>query len=378
MSDKLTLVVDGEVFDWWSRGGIRRIYSEVLPRLSVLAPDVAVTIAVRSCRGLKENGLCAMGQTVPHVPEQWRPWRLWRLAARSIDPVLSYDYWKNVRADVFHPTYYRTRPVTAPSFCFVHDMICEMFPESFDPTLAEEVCGRKRAAVMRAKRVLCNSRRTREDLVRLLGVREDRCSVVYLGGWDLVVDNEAERSTIENERVLLYVGDFWTRYKNFEFVLDCLGGALCKEFCAWQLLVVSSRGPSREERLRYEGKLPGNRIRFVTGVADAELARLYTECSAFVCPSLYEGFGIPVVEALSVGAPVLCSMAGALPEIGGDVVEYFDPRSPAEFATALRRTATVGWAPDAVRRRKKYARQFSWEQTAEGFVKAVRETASGV
>jgi len=91
---------------------------------------------------------------------------------------------------------------------------------------------------------------------------------------------------------------------------------------------------------------------------------------------LYEGFGIPVLEALGCGAPVVCSNTSSLPEVGGDAVCYFDPKSPEEFAAAMKQALADGRAPEKVAQRKLQAGKFSWDRTAEGFMDAIKQVMS--
>lgn len=99
--------------------------------------------------------------------------------------------------------------------------------------------------------------------------------------------------------------------------------------------------------------MPAGRVEFLGEVSEAELKRLYRGASAFVYPSLYEGFGLPILEAMAFGIPVIASRDGSIPEVGGDAIEYFDPRDPLSIRAAMERVLDPGYAPD----RAKYARQ---------------------
>lgn len=371
----MIVAIDGVVGTWWNQGGIPRIYKEILPRVRRLAPEIELRVIMGGENYWRSDDLAGLVSSVPRIPPGWRPWRMWRRIGRTIDPLLEDTFWRGVKADVFHPTYYGTRPIKAPSFCFVYDMIVELFPESFDHQVWREVRERKETAVRNAKVVLCISRHTRQDLLQYYNVAPEKCKVVYPGGALRGNVSVPSRDGRGGKPFVLYVGDFWTPYKNFEFLLRSIGGSGVSAIRDLQLVVVSSRKPSPEEEARYTVSLEEDRLAFRTGVADADLAGLYSECAVVVCPSLYEGFGLPVLEALNYGTPVACARAGSLPEVGGEAVEYFDPMSVEDCCRALTRALAVGRSPSEVARRKTHASTFSWEQTAEAFVSAVNEVA---
>jgi glycosyltransferase involved in cell wall biosynthesis len=118
-------------------------------------------------------------------------------------------------------------------------------------------------------------------------------------------------------------------------------------------------------------------VRFPGFVEDPELAALYQSCLGLIFPSLYEGFGLPVLEAMALGAPVLCSNIASLPQIAGDAAVYFDPRDPSEIAAAIERLATEG----SLRARlieqgsAHVARLGTSAQTAEDYLTLLREVA---
>jgi glycosyltransferase involved in cell wall biosynthesis len=128
-----------------------------------------------------------------------------------------------------------------------------------------------------------------------------------------------------------------------------------------------------EEAIRRHGV--GDRVTVLPGgLSDEHVSGLYRNCSLFVYPSLYEGFGLPVIEAIAHGAPVACSRASSLPEVGGNAVVYFNPLSTADIAAQMEAVLTnAGLQSDLRRRGLARALTFSWEHTARGIYEAAVE-----
>jgi len=374
-----TLLIDGEVFGWQRYGGISRIYSEVLPRMESLASDVDVRVLVQGPpqSEIDAGRLSSMICGIPELPRSLKPWRFWRRAAPPVNRLLNGITWRVTSGDVFHPTYFTCPPVHAPSFCFVYDMTVERFPESFDSPYREQITARKRRTICAADVVLCISENTKRDVVQMLDVPEERCRVVYLAGFSPDDTSTPGRGTTESGRpFFLYVGDYLTPYKNFAFLAQCLSSSGFREFDGFDLVVVSGQPLNKEARDQWGHLLSSGRVRMLTDCDDAELAELYRTCSAFIVSSLYEGFGIPVLEALGCGAPVVCANASSLPEVGGEEAYYFDPQSGADFKAALSRAVADGRGAAVVDARRKRASQFSWDHTAHEFVRAFRDVCS--
>lgn len=274
------------------------------------------------------------------------------------------------RPDIVHRTYYYPVP-RAPrgSRCVitVYDMIHEKFPRDFPAN--DPIRAWKSNAVRRADHVICISQQTRRDLLSMQDIPEERVSVIYLShdGLADVAGNETE-AAFRGRRLgfdtpyLLYVGSR-TPYKNFRgllrayetsralrasYRLVCFGGGA---FTAEELSVLSQAGL-------------GGRVTQLGGT-DADLAACYRHASLFVCPSLYEGFGLPPLEAMSLGCAVACSNSSSLPEVVGDAAEIFDPADPAAIRESLERVlGSPQRRAELVARGFDRCRLFSWQRCA--------------
>ena len=243
----------------------------------------------------------------------------------------------------------------------VFDLVHEKFTgqySRFDPTSAE-----KAAAVARADHIICISKNTQRDLVELLAVPMEKTSVVYLGSSALKVNREG--TLPRNDRpFLLYVG-VRGGYKNFKrLVAAFASSALLKR--DFDLVCFGGGALSGEERRHAkELGISEGRLRHVSG-GDDVMAQLYATAAAFVYPSVYEGFGIPPLEAMSVGCPVICSNSSSLPEVVGDAAELFDPLDEEQLRNAMERVVTSeGLRQELIARGRRRCAAFSWEGCAQ-------------
>jgi glycosyltransferase involved in cell wall biosynthesis len=240
----------------------------------------------------------------------------------------------------------------------VHDLIHERMPHLFPRH--DRTRERKEKAIQAADHIICVSEYTRGELTKIYGVAPERTSVVHHGcnPPPAMVDT-APRS---DRPYILYVGAR-DGYKNFEAILQALSGSKLSR----SLDVVAFGGPPWTMRdaslVRRNGLLEG-RVRYRSG-QDEDLAGLYRRAEALIVPSFVEGFGLPILEAMSLGCPVICSGTTSLPEVAGDAAQYFDPGDPSSIAAAIE--SVVGNArrrEDLVRRGSARVLDFSWERTA--------------
>ena len=367
----MRIAYDHKIFGWQVYGGISRYICELARTMTVeLGQAVKVMAPLFINRHLLEvaGELSFQGRLVPRLPGGGRLYR--RLNAMLAKPAL-----RAFAPDIVHETYYaawRQSPPGARLVLTVHDMIHERFHAehaSFDPTRRE-----KARAVARADHVICVSEHTRRDLLELVDVDPGKLTVVYHGFSRLPA---AAGGSPPGERpFLLYVGQRGG-YKNFlgllgayasspllrrEFDLVCFGG---KPFTA-----------AEQRQMRQLG-IAEDRLRQVSG-NDALLAALYGSARAFIYPSLYEGFGIPPLEAMSQDCPVACSEVSSIPEVVGDAAALFDPDDIDSMRNAIEKV--VG--DDALRsvliaRGRLRAAQFSWTRCADQTLKVYQELLGG-
>lgn len=275
--------------------------------------------------------------------------------------------------DVFHPTYYDPYFLEQigkkPFILTIHDMIHEIFPEYFEPD--DMTSEWKKTLAEKATRIIAVSNNTKRDILKFLNVEENKVHVIYHGS-SMGLNNHGQMpddgpASDLYGRYILFVGDR-TKYKNFLSFVESLRPIMKKEP---DIKVICAGGGAFSEQESSHFKKIGvsGRIR-QQGANDDMLAELYRRSVAFVFPSLYEGFGIPVLEAFACGCPAIVSQTSSLPEVGGDAVVYFDPKDISSMGDAIERVISdEGLRKHMTSKGFDRLKLFSWDNT-------VKETAS--
>ena len=353
----MRVAFDHQIFSLQRYGGIARYFFEIGERLARRTDTrIGVIAPVHLNHYLdRARGMQVLGLRVPAVPKI-------RRAIIGMNDLLSGAAMKAWAPDIVHETYYGhgTAPRRARSVITIHDMIPERLPHLFEEGGA--LARAKAEAVRRADHVICVSESTKRDLLDILGVSVERVSVVHHASPFAQQERGESRRPPPGEPFILYVGQRFG-YKNFERLLAAYASSP-RVHAAFRLVCFGGERADDDRRRAQRAGVP-ERVLFAGG-DDAALASLYDTASAFVYPSLYEGFGIPLLEAMSFGCPVICSNTSSVPEVAGDAAEFFDPSDTCSIASAIER---VLFAPERstelARKGRSRARAFSWEIAAD-------------
>lgn len=368
----MRIAFDHQIFGWQRFGGVSRYFFE-------LANQVARTeneeVQCRIVSPLYVNEYLdqagpALTVTGIHAPAIRRTGRLYRALNGMLTPFIL-GHWQ---PDILHETYYAKRTVAprgSRTVLTVFDMIHELYPEffpSWDRTRDE-----KQAAVARADHIVCISENTRQDLIRLLDVPPKKTTMVHLG-FALSHDNLSILAPPPRP-YFLFVGSRGG-YKNFDRLLQAYASRSSLHG-SHDLVAFGGGGFSARERalIRSLG-LQEDWVRQLGG-NDAVLGALYQQASSFIYPSLYEGFGIPLLEAMNFDCPVICSNTSSMPEVVGDAAVQFDPKDSESIADAMEAViADPGLQVDLRRRGRKRLDAFSWQQCASQTLDVYRKLLS--
>jgi glycosyltransferase involved in cell wall biosynthesis len=305
--------------------------------------------------------------------------RLWTHAR------LSWEMLRDPPDLLFIPSHVLPLVHPARSVVTVHDLGYHYYPQAH--TLSQNLYLRwsTRHNARNALRILVDSEATRRDLVAFYQIQEEKVRVVYPGRDETmapVSDPTLLKSVCGRYGVtgpyLLYVGTLHPR-KNLVLLVQAFGDLLRSGDLGsaghLQLVLGGQKGWLYEEIFAKVRKLDlTDRVVFTGYVADADLPSLLSGAQAFVFPSLYEGFGLPVLEAMACGVPVVCSSASSLPEVTGQAALLVDPLDPKPWTEGLHRVVTdQNLRRVLVERGFEQVRQFSWKRTARETLRAMEE-----
>ncbi len=298
----------------------------------------------------------------------YKPWRMviWlgQLAGVGFDRPLG-------ETALFHATEHLLLPLRGvPTVLTVHDLIFRLFPEHHKRLNYWYLNAAMPLFVRRADHVIAVSQSTRDDLVRLYGTPEEKITVVYEAAAPTFTPQPPERVEAVRaryglpNRYLLAVGTIEPR-KNYARLVEALA-ALRRDDPALRLVIAGAEGWLVEGFFRALDRFDQRDAVVRPGwVTDDDLPALYAGAAVVVQPSLYEGFGLPVLEAMASGAPVACSRASSLGEIAGDAALTFDPERVEEMVDVLRRLLADADLCHALREKgHTRAAGFSWKRAA--------------
>ena len=380
----MRILYDGEVFRYQSFGGINRYFENVIRNLpSEFRPTLLTTVDGDMSQVVHPNlkvvryGREHLNEISDRVNIQNFSYRLDLYAHKKLEAwgknltKREMESWDRLgrfrRFDVAHPTYYwlitkgEISDYRCPVVITVWDMTYELFGGNYlDPTGERKAL--KKKSIMAADALICISENTKQDLMRLFSIPESRITVTHLAT-HLKAEMSHGPESVPTRPYYLYVGARH-QHKNFRLLLQAFSKAVSIEPDLY-LYVVSQPGFNQDERKHIADLKLSNHIEQQCEATDEHLAKLYRCSVGLVYPSLYEGFGLPPLEAMSCGTPAIVSDTSSIPEVVGDAGLYFDPHSLDELAerlVELRRNDVL--RQELISKGLARAELFDWRKTA--------------
>jgi glycosyltransferase involved in cell wall biosynthesis len=365
-NDKLDVIVDGVIYKSQVRGGISRLFSEILTRMCEVDDSLHITLLTR---GRFKQALPQHRHithcSIPDIERYLRPRQIWKPLIPAADNFIQKVLIGQGSGKIWHSTYY-TLPQgwKGYSVVTVHDMIFEQFRDFYSGQNADQFRERKQQCIRKADAVICVSETTRRDIKDFYGLNSDSIYVVPHACSDIFrqLEQNANTSMLPTDQpFLLYVG-IRSPYKNF--------GMLMQAYSKWRqrndvaLVSVGARPWSDDERRQLAQLQIQNRVQLLQDVDDETLCRLYNSAAAFVFPSLYEGFGISLLEAMACGCPIVASCIPSTTEVAGDCPIYFDPVEEDDLLNALDTVLFEGRNSGRIQAGLERVKFYSWDKTA--------------
>jgi glycosyltransferase involved in cell wall biosynthesis len=355
------IVVDGVFFQMGLNSGIARVWRSFLREWLRTGFAERLVLLDRGGAGPRLPGLAT--RSVPH----------WRGDLAADDSLRLQQICDTEGAALFVSTYY-TAPVATPTLMLVYDMI----PERLDLEIADPVWDEKRLAIEHASAYACISENTRHDLLELEPASRDKpVAVIPLGVDDFDVRPEYDHQAFRlryglGRPYFLVVGERLgvDGYKNVGLVFRALRD--WPDAGLHELVCIGGRPELEPELTRIAPHVHARRL----ALDDDELRLAYAGAVALVCPSRYEGFGLPVAEAMACGCPVITTMTSSLPEVAGDAAIYVDPDDTVALRRAFDQVREPSRRAAMTAAGSTRAAHFRWADAASAFAATLSAAAS--
>ncbi len=369
----MILAIDGYEANAGGRVGVGRYAFELLTRMARMVE--AGSAPFSSVRVYVPQGVSS------HMPPETQHWQYRRVGIRPLWTFLGLPFsllTETPKADVvFSPTHYAPRFIGIPKVIAIMDVSYLHYPELFRASDLHKLVNWTRDSVRRAAKIITISQFSKRAIIEAYHVREDDVVVAYPALPDSVGNHMGDTpgKPLISGQYILSVGTLQPR-KNYARLIEAFGQLKDKDVT---LVIVGKKGWLFDEILAAPAKFGiADRVKFLDYVGDAELGRLYDGAVAFALPSLYEGFGLPVLEAMAHGIPAVVSRTSSLPEIAGDAGIYVDPERVESIVEGLEKALSEKGdeRKKRVNRGKALSRNFRWDTAAATVMEALQSVST--
>ncbi|MBL7744902.1 MAG: glycosyltransferase family 4 protein [Chitinophagaceae bacterium] len=372
----MKVLFDTQIFDWQINGGISRYFTELFHRFDKSGDIDLLFKCYHSYNTYIQNSPWLSRKKILADTDFKGKLRLVKKFNEFMNRRYSNAILKAGKQDIFHPTYYDTyflkRLGQKPFVLTVYDLTHEKF---FARNAAvEKTLAQKKLLIEKAAHIVSISENTKNDVVNYYHIAPEKITTVYLAssfGESSSTVSEEEKDTLPADYIL-FVGSRKEVYKNFiPFVREA---APVIRKLNIHLIVAGGGGlNATETALLKELDIDKQTISFAH-VSDAFLKHLYKQAMVFIFPSLYEGFGIPVLEAMQCRCPALLSNNSSLPEVGGNAAVYFDPFKAGDLGGELEKLLLdEAGREQMIAAGTEQATKFNWDITAEQHIQVYKK-----
>jgi len=368
-----SVVVDGIVYRFQTHGGINTYLNSTLP-LVAARPGVKVEFLMPNpCKGVPP------APPVRRVRRDWLPADGKRSGTVSngigilVDKLNSKLLGLRIRRRgrcIFQSSFATWTTDAVPHVGMAYDLNHELFPDEYQGPFGVMLRRNYRECLTRARRIIAISHKTKSDVVKFYRIDPGKIDVVHLAVDRQTFWPDRNPATLDlvqaqlghREPYILYVGGRQGAYKNFDRLLRAYAESPARD----KLTLVVIGRPWNEDEVRLMGELSiGEKVRLIVSPSDALLRGLYSFANAFVYPSLHEGFGLPLLEAMACGTIAIASDIEVFREVAADAAMYFDPASPGDMGRVLEAALDEGVRQEYIRRGTEQLARYSWAKTAQ-------------
>jgi glycosyltransferase involved in cell wall biosynthesis len=368
----MNVVIDGIIYRLQALGGISRIFNEILPRMCNIDGSLHITLLIS---GNHIQALPAHGNihdvSLPQAQRFLLPGFLWRPLVPKIQQLIYTLFLKELQKQIWHSSYY-TLPDSwkGPLVITVPDMAHERYPELFGKE-GKEFRKLKQRCIHNADAIITISETVRGDIQEYYSVDRNKIRVIQLGCSDVFShskNSESDNNFNIKKPFLLYVG-INSKYKNVSLFL--------KAYSRWNHsidvdIVIAGRPWSHNQINELLELNIRSKVFLLGNVDDNTLKKLYHRAVAFVFPSLHEGFGIPLLEAMACGCPIVASKIPSTIEVAGECPVYFDPQDSDSMINAFEIALTEGRNSARVEKGFEIIKHYSWDKAAQQTLEVYR------
>lgn len=373
----MKILYDHQTFTTQQYGGISRYFCELMEGLESLS-DISISLPLRY----------SFNENLINQPKLYKYWSnksnflsqpLFSSIQKKMNINILYHLQinqnesirllKNKDFDLFHPTgfdpYFLNHIEEKPFILTVYDMIHEKYPEYY--SLQDQTTKWKKKLIEKADSIISISNNTKQDIIQYFDAEPDRISVIYLG-------NPLEQSLQESHQrkqhgkkmndtnYILFVGSR-VRYKNFQFFVSSIS-PLLQKYPHLHLYCAGGGQFTPDEKSHLNNLHVLSKVHYIP-INDNTMINLYKNAQAFIFPSLYEGFGLPILEAFSCGCPLIVSNSSPLSEIAGNAACYIEPTNALSIVRGVESVLTEpDYRAELIRKGYERLKLFSWERTA--------------